>query len=90
MRKRIQVEKEKLENDIAQKFKNPIPQGPPNCETFFLGQTQVKENQWILAAVVGESGIGKTTSVKAFAHNLRQKDYPVIFTTLDKDIAHLP
>ena len=35
--------------------------------------------------MVGESGIGKTTSVMAFAHKLHQKGQPVIVTSLEKN-----
>ena len=53
---------------------------------------QINKQRPTLAIVVGENGIGKTTSISKFAQTLRNEGHPVFFISPDKtnnfDVSH--
>ena len=77
-------------NDVvSQKFKTPINLKSgnliPGTENLFTEKTKINGKKKILVAIVGESGIGKTTSIIAFAQKQKKDGYPVIYAPLCKE-----
>ena len=84
------LEKKFQENLILNKFQKsddfigPLKKAEINGKIEIEQRIKITENKPILAVVVGENGIGKSTEICYYARELRNKGFPVIYVKLDK------